>query len=648
MQKLLYIAPHLSTGGLPQYLTKKIELLKDEFEIYLIEWVDCTGGRLVVQKNKLLNLVDKNNFFTLGEDKHELFNIINNINPDIIHLEEIPEYFMEDDVTRKLYSVDRDYFLVETSHDSSMDTNNKLFFPDKFMFVSNWQINQYTHVDIPKILVEYPIEYTPRPDREIALKRLNLNPSKKHILHIGLFTSRKNQKEFFEYAKSLPEYEFHSVGNQADNFKWYWEPLMKEKPNNLTWWDERTDVDNFYQSMDLFLFTSRGSKNDKETMPLVIREALSYQIPQLLYNLEVYQNYFEDYNSINYLDFNSFENNIQTIKKHFGDITENEVFVISTYPNSKSIIETTKRCIESIKSTGRKVILTSHIPIPEELSNLVDYAINDNNNILTKHSYYSNYFNSTDQDEVQINLRSNDNDVYHGPSCYSNYHNGTALANNLGFTKTFFLNYDYILKNTEGIDKISKILNNQEAYLGKFKSSEGDTLYTYFLGINSDFYLDNIPKISNVRDYESLRHQWGSESNGYENMMYHAFKNLPNIYYEDDITFNKLVTDSFIHEDFSRVEYYTILPTNIKDKIAPYIRISNSHDSKTIKISILNDSKETILDTIKINKKTDYYKLIPYIKDSKIKFTITDKSGLVETKILSTDNLENNGQLKIK
>ena len=29
MQKLLFIAPHLSTGGLPQYLTKKIELLRE-------------------------------------------------------------------------------------------------------------------------------------------------------------------------------------------------------------------------------------------------------------------------------------------------------------------------------------------------------------------------------------------------------------------------------------------------------------------------------------------------------------------------------------------------------------------------------------------------------------------------------------------
>ena len=79
MKKLLYIAPHLSTGGLPQYLTKKIELLKNEFEIYLIEWVDCTGGVLVVTRNKILKLIDPDKIFTLGEDKQEIINIINQL-----------------------------------------------------------------------------------------------------------------------------------------------------------------------------------------------------------------------------------------------------------------------------------------------------------------------------------------------------------------------------------------------------------------------------------------------------------------------------------------------------------------------------------------------------------------------------------------
>jgi len=328
MQKLLYVAPHLSTGGLPQYLTKKIELLKNDFDIYLVEWVDCTGGVLVVTRNKITSIVAPEKFYTLNDNKQQLIEIINDIQPDIVHLEEIPEFFMDDNIAKQIYNPDRTYKIVETSHDSSFDTNNKRFFPDKFMFVSQWQINQYKDIDIPKILVEYPIEYIERPNREEALKALGLDPNKKHILHVGLYTSRKNQAEFFEYAKSLPEYEFHSLGNRADNFKWYWEPLAQNTPSNLTWWNERTDVDKFYQAMDLFLFTSKGHENDKETMPLVIREAISYQIPTLIYNLPVYLNYFNKFSSVNYLEFDNFESNKSKIIDILSPKQDKEVFII--------------------------------------------------------------------------------------------------------------------------------------------------------------------------------------------------------------------------------------------------------------------------------------------------------------------------------
>ena len=195
MKKLLYIAPHLSTGGLPQYLVKKVELLKDEFEIYVVEWVNHTGGVLVVQRDKILNLVDPDKFFELGEDKMELINIINEVQPDIIHLEEIPEFFMDFEVAKKIYTKDRNYVIVETSHDSSYDTTQKRFLPDKFMFVSDWQIKQYENIDIPKVLVEYPIEYIERPNRGEALRKLGLDPQKKHVLHVGLFTPRDRDWE---------------------------------------------------------------------------------------------------------------------------------------------------------------------------------------------------------------------------------------------------------------------------------------------------------------------------------------------------------------------------------------------------------------------------------------------------------------------
>jgi glycosyltransferase involved in cell wall biosynthesis len=634
MKKLLYIAPHLSTGGLPQYLTKKIELLKDEFEIYLIEWSDITGNKLIVQKNKLKNLIDPNKFYTLGENKNELFDIIDKINPDIIHLEEIPEYFMDDLISRKLYSIDRKYYLVETSHDSSMNTDNKLFFPDKFMFVSDWQINQYKNIDIPKILVEYPIEYVDRPNRENALKRLKLDPSKKHILHIGLFTSRKNQKEFFEYAKALPEYEFHSVGNQADNFRSYWEPLMETKPNNLTWWNERTDVENFYQSMDLFLFTSRGNENDKETMPLVIREALSYQIPQLLYNLEVYQNYFDSYDSINYLDFDNFEENVKKINKHFRGlneiIEEEEAYVVCSYPTTQAVVDTTIECIKSLrKESNRKIILSVHCPVSKELQDMVDYVFYEKNNLLTKHTFYASFRGHWDQYDTYVNLRGEGNDRYHGPACYSLFYNPATFAKGLGIKKLYYVNYDYILKDSSYINYISKKLNTHNTFFGEYKAQEGKCYYTYFFGARPEAILNHLNFIENENQYNSLMDDYGAESNGLENLYYHIFKNNKNNYIETQEKFDSDSKKYLKFEDHSAVEYYTILPTDVKNHFCPWITISNAKESKNIHYTVEKNGEVIIDRLLEVRGKYSFWDLIKYdLKDNFIvTFDIKDSSN---------------------
>ena len=86
MKKILFIAPHLSTGGLPQYLVKKVELLKGEFEIYLIEYNNSTGGKLVIQKNKILDLVDNDKFFMLDDNKEITLEIINRIKPKYFNI----------------------------------------------------------------------------------------------------------------------------------------------------------------------------------------------------------------------------------------------------------------------------------------------------------------------------------------------------------------------------------------------------------------------------------------------------------------------------------------------------------------------------------------------------------------------------------
>jgi len=661
MKKLLFVAPHLSTGGLPQYLTKKIELLKGEFEIYLVEWVDHTGGVLVVTKNKILKLVDQDKFFTLGEDKTKLLNIISRVKPDIIHLEEIPEYFMDFDVASQIYATNRKYSIVETSHDSSFDTTQKKFFPDKFMFVSNWQVQQYKDIEIPKVLVEYPIEYIDRPNREEALKELGLDPNKKHVLHVGLFTPRKNQKEFFEYAKFLPEYEFHCLGNQADNFKHYWEPLMQNKPDNLTWWNERTDVDKFYQAMDLFLFTSRGTNNDKETMPLVIREALSYQIPILIYNLPVYLNYFDKFDSVQYLDFSDFGYNCKSIINILNNENninvDEEVFIISTYPSQQSIIDATKECILSAKESGRKVILTSHYPIPEELQQIADYSIVDPNNILTKHDFYTTSWAEYEHFKAEIFLQGEDNDVYHGPAVYTNYYNGVSLAKTLGFKKAYFLNYDYILSNPEFIDEISLILNKKVAFTDIRELAEGKTSSTFFTAIDIDFYLQTHPKISTAEEYDGLKHAWGSNSNGYENLYYYCL--AP---HQDKVEFIpheewvEIIKENFNHLNFSRIEYFTLLPTNQEGALAFYYQNSNAFDSKLVNVKVKKENEIVLDETIEALHQITWYHLYPVNEDLEIEVKAYDKetSNLIWDKNITYNQeyLENqlfsNGLLTVK
>jgi glycosyltransferase involved in cell wall biosynthesis len=310
--KVMYISPHLSTGGLPQYLLRKLEILDNSIDALVIEYADLGGDAFIVQKEQIKRIA---NIKTLYNDKSELLSVIDNFAPDVIHFEEMPEYFMDYTVAEKIYT-NKAYKIIETTHDSSFDINSKLFIPDEFLFVSDFSIKQFEALNVPAKLVEYPIIVKKRPDRYESLTALGLDPNKIHILNVGLFTPRKNQKEIAEYASKFTDLpvQFHFVGNQAGNFEFYWKPIMDSLTSNCIVWGERNDVDAFYSSMDLFLFTSKGTVKDKETNPLSIKEALMWDMPIFLYNLPVYLNKYDYVENVKYLN-NSFSDNLDLLKK---------------------------------------------------------------------------------------------------------------------------------------------------------------------------------------------------------------------------------------------------------------------------------------------------------------------------------------------
>jgi len=296
MKTLLILTPHMSTGGCPQVVTKKVELLKDFYNVIVIEW-EMIAWAFVVQRNRVIDMIgDK--FISLSENKeHDLFNIIEDNNVDYIMIEEFSETFMPNHIIKRLYSKDRQYKIFETTHCSYTDPNWKKFFPDKFIFVSPHSLEVFKDMGVPMDLIEYPIDKK-TPNKEYNQSLLGLDPEYKHVLNIGLFTWGKNQGYAFEIARLLQNYKikFHFVGNQASNFVDYWEPIMETKPDNCIVWGERNDVDSFTQSCDVHLFTSRLELN-----PLSIKESLEYSKPTMIFNLPTYKEKYNSEENIHYL-----------------------------------------------------------------------------------------------------------------------------------------------------------------------------------------------------------------------------------------------------------------------------------------------------------------------------------------------------------
>jgi hypothetical protein len=302
-KRILFVTPHLSTGGCPEVLRKRVEVLKDYFEIYVAEVTYY--GSYDVQRRRIIEMIGENNFFSLGNlnesldihlaNRMKLIDIIKSIDPHIIHMEEIAEeQDLPNEVLDLIYTQTRSYKIIESTHTSTFNINNKIYLPDKFMFLSNYNLDQYRGFDVPKIVIEYPV------DNKIVKRttKLNFDSHYKHVLNVGLFTPGKNQEYIFKLAKKLEHDNimFHFVGNQAGNFIDYWKPLLENTPSNCIIWGERNDVENFYCESDLFIFPSTYELN-----PLVVKEALSYGMKILLNNLPTYGNSYSNNPQIDFL-----------------------------------------------------------------------------------------------------------------------------------------------------------------------------------------------------------------------------------------------------------------------------------------------------------------------------------------------------------
>jgi len=307
--KIAYITPNLSTGGMPEYVRRSIELIdREENEILLIEM--RTETVLNAIRKRVLDLPGITLF---SADKSPLRAIekIQEFSPDIIHFTEPSEQVISPSHLHLLYHDQRTWKIFETCHDSSYPVQSKQFLPDKFLLVSPFQVEMMQELGVPSELIQYDVPpMRDMEDPEVLKKRLDLDPAKKHIFQFGIFSPRKNQSETVEIAKLMLDesVQFHFVGNTADSYSHYWKPILENLPKNCKFWGEHKDVQQFYAVADLVIFPSIELIDDKETNPLVIKESIAYGIPLFLKDTPVYLGMYPENEKVTHMKNTHFQN----------------------------------------------------------------------------------------------------------------------------------------------------------------------------------------------------------------------------------------------------------------------------------------------------------------------------------------------------
>jgi autotransporter strand-loop-strand O-heptosyltransferase len=473
--KLLYLTPHLSTGGQPQFVLKRIQELqkfKDQIEIFLVEYSQFSNT-YVVQRDKIIDILDEGHFFSLGDTtetkkKYELIDIIKNNNIDIVHSEEMLEGFESFNkiplpLLNQLYSNDRTWKMVETCHNVWFNPQtHKKFNPEAYCFVTPYHLKETFLNETPiKFLSLYPIEnkitkilednkiygdfnQVPLIEKIKVRNELGLDMFKTHVLNVGLWTSGKNQGEGVEVARELiesnPDIEFHFIGNQAPNFEDYWGPIMNNLPSNVKVWGERNDVEKFMTACDVLMFNSTWECN-----PLVVRESINYGMKILARDLPQYMGMFDGY-------ITPIEGDVKNISKQLVGLIENKD-VYKILPD-----DTFGEDLLNFYNAVTNINITQNKPLTK------DYTF-------VRHYVTQPYFEIQGTTENKLNIK------------YYDDKNEISYQNELPINSWVKLNKEYFIKWRTTVEENGEIiydetldLKDKRVYISFGSKSLGDTM----------------------------------------------------------------------------------------------------------------------------------------------------------------------------
>ena len=221
----------------------------------------------------------------------------------------------------------------------------------------------------------------------------------------------------------------------------------------------------------------------------------------------------------NYFDLNRDELlniiSVDEFYNRFKKKNSSDVSIIVSHADSEEKLNVLKRCIKSIKKTGSKIILTSHILVNEEILKLIDFFVYDvENPVIDTGEDSTTFWLSYPDYEQQYKFRIN-----YSYSIFNLYKNAISLSNSKGFKVSHIINYDYIILDESLLKTHSDTLIDKDVVFYQQEGVDG-TICPGVFSIRNNKFLELFSDIDSVQKYFSLG------ITQFENFLYHHFSKL--------------------------------------------------------------------------------------------------------------------------
>jgi hypothetical protein len=180
-----------------------------------------------------------------------------------------------------------------------------------------------------------------------------------------------------------------------------------------------------------------------------------------------------------------------------------DIVIITAHCDDQEKIDTLIECIDELKSQGYPIIISSHIQVPNNIYDMVDYVIYDKENPLIYNHEFDEFGGSTTWFWAYYDnfYQEYTFDFNHGYAVLKLIKNGVSIASINGYQVSHVVCYDYILNDKKLLSEHTKHLEEYDVFSYFFKDAPKEGLSAGLFSFKNDIFIKSFGNINTKREY---------------------------------------------------------------------------------------------------------------------------------------------------